>query len=108
MPSGPTGRYVHELDREHAQWRGQQPCVTYCLFCGQRIAQGTVLETKLAAETHRQKNHPLAKRKRRRSSRIWPNRRAQRDPFLTDQEDAEIQAERLKRARLNGIEQDLV
>jgi hypothetical protein len=107
MPARDNSAYLHELDAHHAQWRDQQPCRTYCLFCAWQH-EGTALEARQAADAHRRDHHPDAKRTRRRRSRVWPTRRKDMvDPLLSPEENHEIQTERLRRARLNGIEQDL-
>lgn len=78
----------------------QQPLVTRCSFCAWKF-QGTVAEGRAASRKHRLQKHPEAVAVRR------PGRRNltsfhQRAP---DQEElAEVERERQRRAKLNGID----
>lgn len=89
-----------ELDHFEAQ-----PIKQSCSLCGWEF-EGTVLEARAAAAKHREKKHPETlnlPRVRRRSARALHSFRYS---SMDSESIAEIQAERKKRAYLNGVDLD--
>jgi len=90
----------------HQEWVDRQHSITFCLFCDWSC-EGTAAETREAASKHRASNHPEAKTRSRRGRNIhWPKHR--KDAWLETQHAEEVEAERQRRARLHGIDGELV
>jgi hypothetical protein len=99
------GRPAQEMDANFQHLADQKPARAACLFCDW-TAEGTVGETRKAARDHRAREHPHARWTQGR------NRRTTKRPTLrTDMHHDDwtaVEAERQRRARLHGIEEELV
>lgn len=92
-----ANRFQRELEQER---RDAQEVLTRCALCGWEM-YGTALESREKAAQHRQKAHPEITPKRRRPGR---NLQQFRSVNLNDEEVAEIDAARIRRAKLIGID----
>jgi len=88
-----------EIDHYEAQ-----PIKIACAFCKTWKFEGTVLEARDASRKHKEKKHPetigIARTRRRSVRSLTSFRTGQMDPESI----AEVEAERKKRAYLNGID----
>jgi len=92
-----ANRFQRELEQQR---RDAQEVLTRCALCGWEM-HGTALESRQKAAEHRQRAHPEITPKRRRPGRNLQQFRA---VDLNEEEVAEIDAARIKRAKLIGIE----
>jgi hypothetical protein len=74
---------------------------TSCAFCNWSF-EGPTVTARAKATEHREKKHPEIQPKRRRHNK--PMLHTFRHPGMDDEHKDEIQRERMRRARLHGIE----
>ena len=94
MASAQEFRDSEEAARDAAKMR------TACAFC-EWVFEGTAVECREEAAAHRAQAHPEAAKKRPRSRSAL---HTFRHPDMDEEHRIEIQNERLKRARLHGVE----
>lgn len=92
-----------EFRKQEIAYYEAQAIVQKCAFCKWKF-KGTVLEAREAAQKHREEKHPetfnIPKRRRRSARTLTTFRYTNMD----NESISEIEAERKKRAYLNGVE----
>lgn len=100
----PTPKKMSEIDEDFRNYGLNLPTTGGCMYCSNFKPKGTALEVKEACEEHRRECHPeLVGKRRYRRPHATPGVLAFRQ-FLTEEEGKEIDARRVKRMKLLGID----
>lgn len=92
-----------EIESQYSDYLMNLPMTFRCTFC-EFIFEGSARDGLAAAKAHRELKHPHARRTRKRRVRSVQTLGAIRTRMLDEEEMAEINAERRRRAAEMGIE----